>query len=57
MQNFQSDIFKNNLEGTGAFIEVVLKKKKNTEQLSYFTVMILRKDAICNKVHCRKNPG
>jgi hypothetical protein len=44
-QNFQSDIFKNNLEGTEAFIEVVLKKK-NTEQLSFFTAMVLRKDAI-----------
>jgi hypothetical protein len=28
MPNFQSDICKNNLEGTEAFIEVVLKKKK-----------------------------
>ncbi len=44
MQNFQSDIFKNNLEIREALIEVVLKKK-NSELLSFFTAMEWMKDA------------
>jgi hypothetical protein len=40
MQNFQSDIFKNNLEIREAFIEVRSIEEKNTEHLSYFYTLL-----------------